>query len=722
MILRRKAAAFWLAACVLLAGLPCARAATNSTVTLAPEPIYAEIAKRLIRKFPAEHLTRIPVDDAISSRTWTNYLSALDFDHAYFTASDISTLRGRELKLDDELKNGDVSFAYDAFRIFRERVRDRYAFVQRILEEGFDLTKSETYRWRRRDEPWPATQAEMDDLWRRRLKNEYVRWMVSHEMDEDSEQIPEEGGEGEEVAEPTTPEEFISERHRRALTIFEDSDSEWVLERFLTAFAQAYDPHSDYLSPSAVKDFEIEMRLSLVGIGALLRTEDGAAKIVRLIPGGPAHRDKRDIRLRPGDKIIAVAQGDEDPVDVLHWPLHKVVKLIRGEEGTTVALTVIPASDKSGASIKYVDIVRDEVKLEEQAASSHIHTVTGADSVTRRLAVIKLRAFYANMQALSLRDPNFRSSAYDVAKILAQLGGDDIDGVILDLRNNGGGSLLEAVRMTGLFIRTGPTVQVKERFSTRDLRDRDPSVAYEGPLLILVNRLSASASEIVAGALQDYGRAIIVGDSKTHGKGTVQSYLEVGADELLGRTKITSASYFRISGSSTQLRGVIPDIVVRSPFDYMELGEETLKNPIPWSTIKAVRYTPLLDLTDAISELRVRSEQRRGSDSRFRTYAELLERIEKINGTEELPLALEDRRHFHRMEKELSELQEQLAPESELEGEDSETPEVVLDEALHILADFVSLTGGPSPDAARETVDDQRNLAQSIAEWLKKNL
>ena len=559
-------------AALLLGAVPAALSAGRAALT--PDPSYIQIARRFARQFPEEHLRRLPIDAGVSSRAWTNYIASFDADHVYFLESDVAAFRADELALGERLKGGDMDFAYQVFQVFLERVKDRYEYVSSLLDKGFDLQQKETYKWKRKDTPWPANKAEWNDLWRRKVANEYVQQVVSRELAAAAATNKVEAKEGGNKSLLPSPQDLIRQRYKQLQIILSDSDAEWVLQKYLTAFCQAYDPHSAYMPLSSMDDFDIEMKLSLVGIGAVLSAEDGAAKIVELIQGGPADLDKRESRLRPNDKIIAVGEGDKPAVDVLHWPLHKIVKLIRGEKGTKVVLIVVPASDPTGSTTKTVDLIRDEVKLEKQAASARYEEVKDSAGAARRIGIVTLPTFYANMRAGSMSDDDFKSSAYDVAKILEEMSGKNVDGVILDLRNNGGGSLLEAIKLAGLFIGTGPIVEVKEKDRTpKVLKDLDPNIYDEGPLIVLVNRLSASASEIVAAALQDYGRALVVGSSKTHGKGTVQTILDLARDKKMGSIKVTTASYYRINGKSTQLRGVTPDIVILSPFDYMEFGE-----------------------------------------------------------------------------------------------------------------------------------------------------
>jgi carboxyl-terminal processing protease len=692
--------------------------AVSGAISVRPEADYAKIVKTLAHELPREHLSRHALDDAISNQMLENYIKALDSERIYFLESDIAVFSRKEALLDDEIRTGDIAFAYEVFDVFRERVRNRFAYTEKLLEKGFDLTLDEEYRWKRKEEPWCADEDEWNDLWRKRIKNEYLRKAVADilaaddvaaaEKDpeppsesvatnstEDAEALLPEGDtlDGDVApAEKVSPEEFIQERYKQFLMTLEDSDSEWVLQKYLSAFARSYDPHCDYMSPATAEDFDIEMKLSLFGIGALLRPEDGAAKIVSLIPGGPAARDESKSKLRPGDKIIGVAQDTEKSVSILHWPLYKAVRIIRGEKGSRVVLTVIPATDPTGTSTKTVALIRDEVKLEDRAAKSTTKTLSGANGAEVKLGVIELPGFYADLKG-KRSNPEYKSSSRDVGRILREMREDDVEGIVLDLRNNGGGSLLEAVLMTGLFIKTGPTVQVRERHTISIIPDNDPSIVYGGPLVVLVNRLSASASEILAAALQDYGRAIIVGDSKTHGKGSVQTILGLNRSDTMGAIKVTNALFYRISGGSTQLRGVTPDIIVSSAFDCMEFGEDFLTNPMEWSTVRSAIYSPFDNLEGLISTLGEQSEARTSSDERFIAYRALLKRIETLTTRETLSLNLEKRQAQATAEKELLDIQNSLMGQGDHDDDDEETvSDLVEEEALQILMDMIRIS------------------------------
>ncbi len=504
--------------------------------------------------------------------------------------------------------------------------------------------------------------------------------------------------------------------YRQYLNILTDSDEEFYLSKFFNAMTTAYDPHSSYLSPTAQEDFGIDMQLSLQGIGAQLQTEDGAAKIAEIIPGSPAERDLSETRLVPGDKIIGVAQADEEFVDIRHWPLYKAVRLIRGPKDSVVRLQVIPANDAN--SIKIVTLVRDEIKLEEQAASSRLEEVVDATGVPRKLGYIKLPTFYSSMKLGANSDATPRSATIDVARLIADLNTENVEGLILDLRGNGGGSLPEAIYLTGLFIRTGPVVQVKESRRTITLPDNDPAIAFTKPMIVMIDRLSASASEIVAGALQDYARAIVVGDSHTHGKGTVQTLIPVRNGDY-GSLKATTASFYRITGSSTQIRGVSADIRLPSIFEhYSQLGEDKLPNAIPWSRTGPARYKRVDSLDETISQLAENSEKRLEANEKWKNHVKLLDRFACITTNTVVSLNFETRmeraKEDEKLQREISVdnalagvdagMEGSLAPiegekpksESKKEREDRfRKHDIVLDETLNVLTDLIDNHGGP---------------------------
>jgi carboxyl-terminal processing protease len=669
------------------------------------EATTAKIAKSIADRLPKIHLNRLDFDDNIATNALQVFIDSLDYRHSYFLQSDIDTFRQKSLQMDDWLKEGQVQFAQEIYDTFTDRVSNRVDYVSTLLETGFDTSIDETYHWKRDKAPWPNDPTEWDENWRRLIKSEYINRLVSIQLDEEdrlkqadkallketeavAEVDPETSELPKEIADEInlTPEEFIKKYYEQYLTILQDNDPDWLLERYINSFTQVYDPHTTWMSPSTSEDFRISMKLSLVGIGAMLRTEDGMAKIVQVMSGGPADRDGR---LQAGDKIIAVAQGDENAVNVLHWPLNKTVKLIRGEKNTKVVLSVIPAADITGTRVKKIDIVRDEVKLEEQAAKSKLHEIPNGN-ITNKLGVVTLPDFYLDMDAIRKDPDNARSSSRDVKNELEKMIKEGAEGMVLDLRNNGGGALEEAINIAGLFISSGPVVQVKNRYwGIKVYSDTDPETTYSGPLVVLVNHLSASASEIVAAALQDYGRAIVIGDTKTHGKGTVQTVIPLvdRDEEKYGNLKITTASFYRIAGGSTQLKGVIPDIIIPSPYDALDIGEESLPHALEWSSVGRAWFRRDRALTQTLPALRARSEKRRQENEEFLSYLERINRsAERINSGE-ISLNLDTRLELAHTEEELNNLQEEEALPS-LDDEENK-PDLILDEALQVLIDML---------------------------------
>ena len=689
-----------------------------------PQPYYGDIAQKVARVLPSVHLLQSPLNDEISQKAWTNLIDSLDIDHIYFLQSDIAAFTNMEFRIDDAVKAGDVSFPYEVYRVFCERVVERYSFVSNLLEKAFSFTENETYSWKRKNVAWPANRAEQDEIWRKRVKNEYLVQLIGREIEKAAATNAAKtaanaaatnaakavaGAAATNAPVPLlTVAENIDKRYKQFMIVIQDMDEEAILQRYLSSIAMAYDPHSDYMSPMRKEDFDIDMNLSLCGIGAQLRSEDGAAKITEVIPGGPADRDKRDIRLIAGDKIIGVGQGDGLVEDIVHLPLNKAVRKIRGEKGTKVVLNVIPASDPSGTTTKRVDLIRDEVKLEEQAATGHVARVTLKDGSFRTLGVLRLPAFYGTMDKRP-NQPGFRSATVDVAKQIAAFNGENVSGMILDLRNNGGGSLREAVSLTGLFVRSGPVVQVREQrqIMVLPVPNMDPAMAFRKPMVVLINRTSASASEIVAGALQDYGRAVLVGDTQSHGKGTVQTVMPLGAEKM-GSMKATTASFYRITGASTQRKGVASDIVIPSMLDGLDIGEDKLPGALPWTQVESALFIPVSDVVKFVPLLKEHSAKRLASNNRYARYCSLVRHARELNEKTEVSLELNARRKIMKAENELRKVEDDEMETASKGAED----DVVLDEALNILSDLVDAAGGG--DLPMETEGDLRTRMMRI--------
>ena len=565
------------------------------------------------------HYTRRPLDDAISQQVLKAYLEALDYNHLFFTQKDVSDFeRKYSTVLDDEILLGNLQPAYAIYDLYKKRVEDRVTKVKDLLKkQKWDFTSDRTTDLNRSKMPWPKDEADADQLWASRIEGEML---------------------AETVAESQTdkPLDVINRRYDRLLRSLREQTREDVMNFFLNALALTYDPHSEYLSPTATEAFNINMRLSLVGIGALLRSEDGYAKISELVPGGPAAMEGT---LKVNDRILSVSQGkDGKPVETMDMRLDKVVEMIRGKKGTVVRLTVIPADAGSGGKRKVIDITRDEVKLTEQQAKAEIIEVKSPDTgETQRLGFLTLPSFYADMER-SRNARNSKSTTRDVQALIGRLQKEGIAGLVIDLRRNGGGSLEEAINLTGLFIKKGPVVQSKDaNKQVNVMSDRDPSIFYSGPLVVLTSHLSASASEIFAGALQDYNRAVIVGDRATFGKGTVQTMLEVGrfmnpfgfkqADA--GSLKLTIQKFYRVSGASTQLRGVESDVVLPSPYAALDLGESALKGPLPYDEVRPAEYEKFSPRPFELSGLRSKSATRVAADLEFRFMQDDLTRTKE---------------------------------------------------------------------------------------------
>ena len=688
---------------------------------------YSKIAQRVGNLLERRHVLQHPLDDEISRKAWTNLVEAYDYNHSIFLQSDIESFRDMEEGIDDAVKAGDISFGWRVREVFKERLAECIAFATNLLEtEEFDFTVKEEYRWKRREAPWPADEAEREELWRKRIKNELLAQTLVRELDEEErarrrkaepQKDTEEEGETEEeaVAAPKlTPKENLVKRYRQYLAVTtEEDDDENTLQRFLGAVTQAYDPHTDYLSPTTKEDFDMDMNLVLCGVGATLSMDEGALKIVDVLPGGPLDRDGR---IKKGDKIVAVGQGDGPMEDILYKPMKKSIKKIRGEKGTEVVLEIIPRTDSSGATRKRYKIVRDEIKLEEQAATGRVERVT-LGGVDYKFGYVRLPAFYGTMDKKP-SDPDYRSSSLDVARYVAKFNAQETDGMVLDLRGNGGGSLMEAVLLTALFEPPAPVVQIREahRIYALPIPPDEPSFAYKKPLVVLIDRASASASEIVATALQDTGRAIVVGDAQSHGKGTVQTVMPVKAGhEKYGSMKITTARFYRITGSSTQVRGVESDIHIPSILDGLDIGEDKLPNALPWSRIEPVPFHRVWHLNRYVQELVARREKRVEGDEKAAMRERLAKHFAETSRDEYVPLDRE-RRIAQMREERTMRREADPATYDEIFGEDEEeelTPrerraraakfdDPVLKESFAILADLAELTEHAEAPAPRK--------------------
>lgn len=578
--------------------------------------LYREIFDRLATR----HYRGQAIDDALSKRYLAEYLDQLDPLKAYFLQSDIDEFSQWQTKLDDLAKRGDLKPGFFIFNRLRERATEQLNWNIALLQDSdhvFDFTADDSLLLDGDKRQWLADSAAAKDFWYKRIKDSIIRLLLN-----DKEEIK--------------ARELLVKRYQNQIKQYKQRNSQDVFQLYVNALATLYDPHTSYFSPRTTENFQINMSLSLEGIGAELTIEDEYTKVVRIIPGGPA--DLQDI-LKAEDKIIGVGQDNEDIVDVVGWRLDDVVDLIRGAKGSTVRLDVIPGSGEAADTTITIAIVRDTVKLEDKSAQSKILEIEQKGQ-TYKLGVIDIPAFYLDFEAYRARDPDFKSTTRDVARLVTELTDQHVDGIVLDLRNNGGGSLFEATKLTDLFIDRGPVVQIKDsnRRIYRNQRATLPA-HYKGPLLVMINRLSASASEIFAGAMQDYGRALIVG-SQSYGKGTVQDVTGLSSGQL----KLTVSKFYRVSGDSTQHRGILPDIVFPSAFDPEEVGESHQENALPWDQIRAIPHANSTDLQRLIEPLTKAHLQRSASDPDYANLVESLALSERWSEDDSLSLNIEKRR------------------------------------------------------------------------------
>lgn len=579
--------------------------------------IAPKITKNVGELLERAHYSRRKLDDAVSKQLLKNYLERLDYNHLFFTQKDVDEFNAKwATNLDDEIMKGNVDPSLEIFRRFKDRVEARANKVKDMLGEKFEFSSDRTVELNRQKSPWPKDDADADHLWKDRVEGEMLDRTLMQDKTE-------------------TPVKVLTRRYDQLLRNIREQGDEDVIANFLSVLSETYDPHSEYMSRSQLDSFNINMSLQLVGIGAVLQSEEGYAKIRELVPGGPADMDGR---LKVGDRVTAVAQGDSNFVETVDLKLDKVVEMIRGKEDTVVRLKVIPVNATDPADRKVIEIVRKKVKLKEQEAKAEIVERTLPDGNKQRLGWIILPSFYADMQHSGAEGA--KSTTKDVLALLERLKKENIQGLVMDLRRNGGGSLEEAVNLTGLFIKKGPVVIARDSNGHENaLRDKDANVAYDGPMVVLTNKLSASASEIFAAALQDYNRAVVVGDSSTFGKGTVQTMVELGnimalslsgreASNEAGALKLTIQKFYRVSGGSTQLQGVLSDIKLPSLWDSMDIGESALKGPMPFDTITAANYEKQ-DRQLFKQELKQRSAARIALDPEFQWISEDVERGKK---------------------------------------------------------------------------------------------
>ena len=687
-----------------------------------PRDYYGRIGQRVAGMLPRYHVLQQQLDDEISRRAWTNLVTYFDFDHSVFLKTDLDRLAAHETTIDDELRAGDVSFGYDTYRLYCERLKERIDFATNLIATAeWDFSVDESYRIKRKDAPWPETREEAEEHWRKRIKNEMLVQMLAKELDAEKKAekgaakesgenaaneaagTDEKDGEEEEESErvpETTPEERLIKKYRQYYITLTEPDEESVLQYYLSAVCRAYDPHSDYMSPMSKEEFDMDMNLSLSGVGAVLSMDDGALKISEVMPGGPMAVDGR---IKAGDKIVGVKQADGEMEDIMWQPMKKSIRKIRGKKGTRVTLDIVPRKDPTGATHKLIELVRDEIKLDEQAATGHVEQVE-LDGVSTKVGYVYLPSFYGTMDKRP-GDEGFLSCAEDVGKYVAEFNAADVGGMILDLRGDGGGSLKEAVMLSSLFVASGPVVIIRDTRMAAPLSiPRNNPVAFRKPLVVLVDRASASASEIVAGHLRDTGRAVVLGDVTTHGKGSVQTVMGLGPEKY-GSVKITTARFYRINGRSTQVKGVEADIHLPSFLDSLDIGEDKLPNALPFTKIQSRGFRACWNMPDYVPSLKELSLARTKDDPKFVRHLENVKASRAIFDREEVPLEREARKRMIKADREVTDRteagadedgdeDEEDAPVRRRRGKRDDKDDVVLQEAYRILADLVRLNAG----------------------------
>ncbi|NNM68895.1 MAG: carboxy terminal-processing peptidase [Gallionella sp.] len=702
---------------VLLASALVALNTAQAAQQLAPleqQPKAAFLAAKVLSRYSYKH---VALDDHLSAQIFDSYMKELDGEKVFFLQADIDHFGYARTKLDDAIIGKDLGIPFAIFNRYQQRIAERFVYARSLLSKGFDFKKNESYQLSRKDAAWPKSESELNDLWRKRVKNDWLRLKLAGKDDKS-------------IA------DTLGKRYDRTLSSLSKVKSEDAFQSFMNAYAMSIDPHANYFGVRASEEFDISMKLSLVGIGASLYDKDEYTTIKELLAGSPALLSGK---LKPGDRIVGVGQGQNGPmIEIMGWRIDDAVDLIRGAENTVVRLDVLPAEAGPDGKHKLISLVRKKITLENQAAKKSIIEVQDG-GVTRHIGVISLPEFYQDFAAHQRGDKDYKSATRDVSRLLGELKKDKVDGVLVDLRNNGGGSLDEAIQMTGLFTGKGPVLQQRDSEGKITVNsDTDTSVAWTGPLGVLINRGSASASEIFAAAIQDYGRGVIIG-ATSFGKGTVQTVADL--DQIakndkpeLGEVKLTIAQFFRINGGTTQLRGVTPDISLPSMMDTKEFGESSYDNALPWTLIRAVSYTPEGSLASIVPALIASHDKRVSHDKDFKYLQEDIAEFNKLRQENLISLNEADRRKEREAQEAREKSREQnsgdnksakaaagalqddgmlssernLSADLAIENANKNAKDILLNEAAHILSDEVGLLKNnsrlavgisPQPDA-----------------------
>jgi carboxyl-terminal processing protease len=653
------------------------------TTRLKPKPVYGKEAKVITYILDNNHYRKLSLNDSMSSVILDEYVKSLDNNKTYFTQADLKSFESYRFIIDDLTRAENVDLAYDIYAVFRKRFNTRMDYIfKTLLKQQFTYTSDEYYESDRDKEPWAKNEQELNEVWRKIVKSQALSLKLAGKTTEDTERM-------------------LRERYERFSKSILQFNSEDVFSMYMNAITESYDPHTNYFSPRAADLFKQQMSLSLEGIGAKLQTENDYTKIAEVIPGGPADKSKL---VHNNDRITGVAQGDGEMVDVIGWRIDDVVKLIKGPKGTTVRLQILPAETGLNGPSKIIQIVRDKIKLEDQQAKkSVIHYQK--DGKDMRLGVITLPSFYMDFDAYQKGDPNYTSTTRDVQRLIKELQAENISGLALDLRNNGGGSLTEAIDLTGLFIKNGPVVQVRNTVNkTEVMTDNNPAIGYNGPLVVLTNRFSASASEIFAGAIQDYHRGVVVGES-TFGKGTVQTVIDLNRfindpANQVGELKLTFQKFYRVTGSSTQNKGVTPDVLLPTALDAEQFGESASPSAMPWDEINGTLFqkTPVIN-DKVLSNINKAYQERLKTDKSLSQFVIETDEIRKSYRDTRVSLNEVVRK------KEMEEVEKKKASNSKMQGHipSKEVPEPktlddlddeYLREGLFVLGDLITIKIG----------------------------
>ncbi|HEY1006022.1 MAG TPA: carboxy terminal-processing peptidase, partial [Sphingobacteriaceae bacterium] len=674
---------------------PRVNARVDGVENLQPDPQQSLITRELVNLIENFHYKKVALNDSVSNVIYTRYLEALDPTRSYFLKSDVEQFEKFRNTFDDDLSEGDLSAPFFMYNVFQKRYIERINYSLNQIGKPFDFTRTETYTYNREKLPYFADLSESDKNWQKRIKYELLNLKLAG-------------------SDPAKNTETLKQRYTNLLSLAKKINNQDVFQRLMDAFTEAIDPHTNYFNPSNAQAFNENMARTFEGIGARLQQDNEVVKVAEIIPGGPAFKAKN---LQVNDKIIGVAQGDEEFIDIIGWRIDAAVSKIKGPKGTRVRLKIIPAGQELSAKPKIIELTRDKVVLEDQSAKKTIKTIRSGDK-DYRIGVIEIPAFYLDFKAYQSGDPNFKSTSRDVRLLLDTLKQQKVDGVVIDLRSNGGGSLIEAIELTGLFIKTGPVVQVRDTRGRIEVNeDDDPAIAWDGPLGVMIDRFSASASEIFAGAIQDSGRGIIVG-TQTYGKGTVQSAIDMsrvirpvdgpqmadgskgtaaGAPKY-GQINLTMGKFYRVNGSSTQHKGVIPDISFPMIFPADKYGESSEPSALPWDEIRPSSYRPLANLAGIKGQLATLHQQRMKTSEEYKFLLEDIAEFKKRENETSVTLNEAQLKKEREAQENKTLTRENrrrslagLPPLKKGESDTRNEYDFIEDESLRIMTDFIKL-------------------------------